>query len=193
MAIPFKTFPFTSTINGSVPAPLAAGVGLIAAGAEAARKLPLQAASLPITAATAVQRLRTTLREEYAELAHRGEATIGRLRRETSNEGPAEGTVTVEDVLDPFSLSEPVAALVDGAAPGATLTHDQLPLEDYDHLTLGSLRARIRKLDAPSLVQLRDYERAHANRLPVLVAFDNRLKTLAEGAPGATQATLVTV
>ncbi|HVE98268.1 MAG TPA: hypothetical protein VNA12_03720, partial [Mycobacteriales bacterium] len=77
------------------------------------------------------------------------------------------------------------------AAPGATLNHDELPLADYDHLTLGSLRARIRRLEAPELIQLRDYERAHANRLPVVMAFDNRLKSLAAEAPGAAQATLV--
>jgi len=188
MAIPFNPFN-----HGSVPAPLAAGVGLIAVGAQAARKLPLHAAGLPITAATAVQRLRMTLREEYAELAHRGELTIGRLQGKAPETTLAHDGLTVESVLDPFSLSEPIAALVEDAVPGATLTHDQLPLEDYDHLTIGSLRTRIRKLDAPTLVQLRDYERAHANRLPVLVAFDNRLKSLADAAPGAAQATLVTV
>ncbi len=185
--------PFQALTRSPIPAPLAAGVGLLAAGAVAARRLPLRAASLPITAATAVARLRFTLREEYADLAQRGESTISRLLgdKSTGTAAPSKSGLSVESVLDPFSLGEPTAALVEEAVPGATLSHDALPLADYDHLTLGALRGRIRKLDAPTLVQLRDYERAHANRLPVLLSFDNRLKSLADSAPGAAQATLV--
>jgi hypothetical protein len=70
------------------------------------------------------------------------------------------------------------------AADGATLTHDELPLEDYDHMTLTALRSRIRSLDAAQLVQLREYEQAHANRLPVVKAFDTRLAKLAKGQRG---------
>ncbi len=123
-------------------------------------------------------------------VATQGLATIAKLRGVPTE---AEQTAAVETVLDPFSLPEPVAELVEDTTPGATLSHDELPLEDYDHLTLGSLRARIRKLEAPELIQLRDYERAHGNRLPVLMAFDNRLKSLAAATPGAEQATLVTL
>ena len=59
------------------------------------------------------------------------------------------------------------------------LPHDQLPLPDYDHLTLGSLRGRMRSLDLPQLVQVRDYEKAHANRLPIVTMLDNRIAKLA--------------
>ena len=62
---------------------------------------------------------------------------------------------------------------------GTVLDHDQLPLPDYDHLTLGSLRGRMRSLDVPQLVQLRDYEKAHANRLPIVTMLDNRIAKLA--------------
>jgi hypothetical protein len=62
---------------------------------------------------------------------------------------------------------------------GPVLAHDELPLPDYDHLTLGSLRGRMRSLDVPQLVQVRDYEKAHANRLPIVTMLDNRIAKLA--------------
>jgi hypothetical protein len=59
------------------------------------------------------------------------------------------------------------------------LEHDDLPLPDYDHMTLGSLRGRLRSLDLEQLVQIRDYEKAHASRLPVVTMLDNRIAKLA--------------
>lgn len=59
---------------------------------------------------------------------------------------------------------------------------DQLPIPDYDHLPIGSLQHRIRALDVEQLNQLADYERQHANRLPVLASIDTRLAALAQGA-----------
>ena len=58
-------------------------------------------------------------------------------------------------------------------------THDNLPLPDYDHLTLGSLRGRMRSLDLPQLVAVREYEKAHADRLPIVTMLDNRIAKLA--------------
>ncbi len=60
--------------------------------------------------------------------------------------------------------------------------HDELPLPDYDHLPVATLRDRIRSLDAPALEAMRDYERAHGNRLPVLAIFEQRLDALRAGA-----------
>ncbi|MDP9496256.1 MAG: hypothetical protein M3P46_01045 [Actinomycetota bacterium] len=58
-------------------------------------------------------------------------------------------------------------------------------------MTLGSLRGRLRTLDVEQLVQLRTYEKAHADRLPVVTMLDNRIAKLAsEGsAPDRTPAT----
>ena len=68
-------------------------------------------------------------------------------------------------------------------AGGADLAHSELPLPDYDHLTLPSLRARLARLDIVSLMQIRDYEKAHANRLPVITMLENRIaKVTAAGA-----------
>ena len=187
MALTLQTL--TRTV---VPAAVSAGVSLITAGAKVARQLPERAVTLPVAAATNAVKLTGVLRHEYEGLSTRGVETLSKLRGvPTPAEKAQQADAAVEAIVDPFSLPEPVAQLVEEAAPGATLSHDELPLADYDHLTLGSLRARIRRLDAPALIQLRDYERAHANRLPVMMAFDNRLKAIAAETPGAEQATLV--
>jgi hypothetical protein len=61
----------------------------------------------------------------------------------------------------------------------AVVAHDDLPLPDYDHMTLGSLRGRLRALTVEQLVQVRTYEKAHADRLPVVTMLDNRIAKLA--------------
>ncbi len=70
---------------------------------------------------------------------------------------------------------EQISAQLAGPAPSA----DALPLPDYDHLTLGSLRGRMRSLDLEQLVTLREYEKAHADRLPIVTMLDNRIAKLA--------------
>lgn len=59
---------------------------------------------------------------------------------------------------------------------------DDLPLPDYDHLPVGSLTSRIRTLGAADLQTLLDYEKAHANRVQVVTAMQNRLTGLEGGA-----------
>lgn len=63
---------------------------------------------------------------------------------------------------------------VDEPAP----SHDALPLEDYDHLTVGTLRGRVRSLALPELRQVHAYETAHGNRLPVVTVLANRIAAL---------------
>lgn len=70
---------------------------------------------------------------------------------------------------------EQVARTVGGRVP----EHDELPLQDYDHMTLGSLRGRLRSLSVDELVAIRSYEKAHADRLPVVTMLDNRIAKLA--------------
>lgn len=62
------------------------------------------------------------------------------------------------------------------------LSHDELPLPDYDHLPLPSLRDRIRSLDEDALRTLIAYEQEHAHRLPVLEVLNARLEQLETGA-----------
>jgi hypothetical protein len=62
------------------------------------------------------------------------------------------------------------------------MEHAALPLPDYDHLPLAGLLHRIRSLDEPALAQLLEYERAHADRLPVVQAMQAQLGDLQDGA-----------
>lgn len=80
---------------------------------------------------------------------------------------------------------ERVADTVPGS-PQDPLPHDELPLADYDHMTLGSLRGRMRSLTVEQLVHIRDYEKSHADRLPVVTMLDNRIAKLAADAGPST-------
>lgn len=96
---------------------------------------------------------------------------------ETAPPAPTPPPGLTEPVVLPEEVLEDVAQLT----PGDELDHADLPLEDFDHQTLPQLRGRLRTLGLPDLVQLRDYEQAHAARLPVLTLLDNRIaKLLAE-------------
>ena len=166
------------------PAPLAAAVGLAAATAENLIKLPARIPSLLGTA-----------RVRYDELASHGQDVLSGHRGATG--GPELVEVEVLDELlepateppaptPPIGLTEPVELpedVLDEVAQlpsGAELGHDELPLADFDHLTVPQLRGRLRTLELAELVQLRDYETAHANRLPVLTLLDNRMAKLSE-------------
>ena len=64
------------------------------------------------------------------------------------------------------------------ATEGEDISAEDLAIPDIDHLTLASLRARLRQLTVPQLVQLRLYEQAHANRLQVVTMLENRIAKL---------------
>lgn len=92
---------------------------------------------------------------------------------EAAREVGAPGAVAaeVEKVVDQLAIPEPE-------------NRDDLPIADFDNITLGSLRARLRNLSVEQLVTLREWEQAHAHRLPVLTALDNRIaKVGAEAYP----------
>jgi hypothetical protein len=79
--------------------------------------------------------------------------------------------------LEQFSVPPEVGALAGGLKTAA-----DLPLADFDHMTGPQLRGRLRTLDRVGLVQLLDYERAHANRVAIVLMLENRLtKLLAAG------------
>lgn len=78
----------------------------------------------------------------------------------------------------PVEIPEDVLEEVAQLTPGAELAHADLPLPDFDHQTVPQLRGRLRSLELPQLVQLRDYEQAHGHRLPVLTLLDNRIAKL---------------
>lgn len=53
-----------------------------------------------------------------------------------------------------------------------------LPIPDYDQLSLNDLRHRIRALDEERLREVFDHETAHGNRIPVLEILHGRLREL---------------
>lgn len=62
------------------------------------------------------------------------------------------------------------------------ISRGDLPLEDYDHLTVGALAGRIRSLDAEQLAQVLAFEEAHGRRMPVLQVLRRRMTALQAGA-----------
>lgn len=87
-------------------------------------------------------------------------------------------TVTPETVTPETVTPETVTP--EASASGAAST-GELPLPNYDDLTIASLRARLRNLSADQLAQLIDYEKSHANRADVIQMFERRIAKLAEG------------
>jgi len=69
------------------------------------------------------------------------------------------------------------------AAVGAPVAEAEpdVPLPNYDELSVASLRARLRNLDAAQVKLLAAYERAHAARADVITMFERRLAKLEAG------------
>jgi hypothetical protein len=76
----------------------------------------------------------------------------------------------------PVAEAPAAAAPVPAAAPAA-----ELPVPNYDDLSIASLRARLRNLSAEQLSQLIEYEKGHAGRADVITMFERRIAKLAEG------------
>lgn len=179
--------------------PLAFAVGAAVAAAGQARRLPGQALTLPAATVRLARSELARSRARYDELAIRGERLMrrsdgihrGRLPVDPASVGTAPYDVAGADPgADPAAARPPVPSVPAGRSaarvrveqpapvPGALLEHEDLPLDDFDHLTLPQLRGRIRRLDEVALAQVRDYERAHGDRLPVLTLLENRIAAL---------------
>jgi hypothetical protein len=61
------------------------------------------------------------------------------------------------------------------ATPAAAVPAAEPPLPGYDDLSLPSLRARLRTLDAPAIEAMLAYEKAHARRDDVITMLERRL------------------
>ena len=175
----------------TLPQPVRAGIGLVNAGIERARSIDLtDLATVPVRGLGLIANARERVERTYQSLSDRGEQVVSHWRghdatptfqKQTDDRrAPAKPSAAKPSAARPAAKPAAEPPLIDlgDATPGATLAHDELPLEDFDHLTLGSLRARLPKLDVVALSQLRDYERTHANRLNVLTMLDNRIAKL---------------
>jgi hypothetical protein len=91
---------------------------------------------------------------------------------------PAQDVEPVDIVTRAAVAAEEAAA--DDSLP--VVARDELPIEDFDHVTAGSLRGRLRRLGLPELRTLRTYEQEHGSRLPILTLLENRIAKLEAGA-----------
>jgi hypothetical protein len=88
----------------------------------------------------------------------------------------AEALVAAPDLAEAGDPAVGGPAGVEPAAPPV-----DLPVPNYDGLSLPSLRARLRGLDVPQLRTLVDYERANAARADVITMFERRIEKLTAG------------
>lgn len=178
-----------------LPPAASTAIGLLVASLRNAARLPRQAARFPVEAArrpvrvarrvTAALPVPDAVRREYDALAERGVAVVSRLRPPAASQEPAPAAVDAGAPGTAAGVVERAEQQVHDDGSGAELDHEELPLPDFDHLTLGSLRGRLRRLSLAELVQLRDYELAHAHRLPIVTMLENRIaKLTAEQEPG---------
>ena len=82
-------------------------------------------------------------------------------RRLPPHDEPGSGRAGVVTAPAAPAAAEPAAA--------------ELPLANYDELSIASLRARLRNLSADQLGQLIDYEKGHAGRADVITMFERRI------------------
>jgi hypothetical protein len=74
------------------------------------------------------------------------------------------------------------AATIGKPAPAASAAAQTAPIPGYDGLSIASLRARLRGLDAAGVHALLDYEKANAHRDDVITMFERRLSKIGDGA-----------
>jgi hypothetical protein len=135
-----------------------------------------------------------------AEAVRGADAAVRRTLREAASDTPLEAvTDEAEPEATSGELPPPTAAEI--GAPGvateaaeaaveqlqrehsvpAEPTRADLPIADFDSVSIASLRARLRRLDLEGLVILREWETAHAHRLPVITMLDNRIAKVQAG------------
>ena len=93
---------------------------------------------------------------------------------------PAAQSEAAREVGAPGAVTEEVEQLTEQLHVEAPETRDELPIPDFDNISIGSLRARLRSLSVEQLVVLREWEQAHANRLNVITTLDNRIAKVAD-------------
>jgi hypothetical protein len=81
-------------------------------------------------------------------------------------------TVVAETETVVAETATPETATPETATPE---TAAELPLANYDELSVASLRARLRNLSAGQLTQLIEYEKSNAARADVIAMFERRI------------------
>jgi hypothetical protein len=101
----------------------------------------------------------------------------------TAPKAPAKPPAAARKVGAPGAVAAEVDKIADQLEIDAPATREDLPIPDFDNISIGSLRARLRHLSVDQLVVLREWEQAHANRLQVITTLDNRIAKVAAEQP----------
>lgn len=91
---------------------------------------------------------------------------------------PAADTEAARSVGAPGAVAHEVEEIAEKLDVDVPQSRDDLPIPDFDNISIGSLRARLRALSVEQLVVLRSWEGEHANRLNVITTLDNRIAKL---------------
>ncbi len=103
---------------------------------------------------------------------------LGDAENSVAPVGAPEPVAAAEPAAAEPAAAEPAAAEPAAAEPASSPADSGAPLPNYDELSVASLRARLRNLDAAQVGQLADYERAHAARADVLGMYERRIAKL---------------
>jgi hypothetical protein len=137
-----------------------------------------QAALQPAISETDLERLTTQSDLDLVRAGADLEAVILDAEPATAGPGPDVATAEPPAVAEPAPAPQAPAAEV---GPEAEAVHEAdavpsaPPVPGWDELTLGSIRARLRRLSADDLTALHSYEEAHGARPDVLSMLENRL------------------
>ena len=164
-----------------------------AASEPAAAETAAQATAAPQTAVPETAAQQTVAPEpvttETAAVASVApETAVPETAPETVAPAPVVPKTVPPETVAPAVKPEPpvtsgghVRLLPPDEVPAAATAAGQLPVPNYDDLSVASLRARLRNLSADQIGQLIDYEKGHAGRADVITMFERRLAKLAEG------------
>src|SRR4051812_22858022 len=111
-------------------------------------------------------------------------ATPKAAAKPATKAAPKPDNRAAREVGAPGAVTEQVEKITEKLDVAAPDTRDELPIPDFDNISIGSLRARLRPLTVEQLVTLREWEQAHAHRLNVITTLDNRIAKLADTGSG---------
>ena len=116
--------------------------------------------------------------------------TVEAAAPETATAETEEPAVTKPEKAAAKKTAKSKAAAPEAVAPAATMpeTEAELPLANYDELTVNSLRARMTKLNPDQLTVLVEYEKAHQGRDEVVGMLERRIIRINSGQTTSFQA-----
>jgi len=163
-----------------------AGVGQLLLAADKVRSRAA-GTSWPSDRTAPKGRARAQSRWHTLDDTRSGTAALAHERAHSHNHSAPRASAPATTSTAPTSTAaSPAPAAPAASKPTAPATPEQAaptteapPLPGYDDLSLPSLRARMRVLDAPTLRALLAYEKAHAHRGDVITMFERRLAKIA--------------